>query len=143
MAKTRRQSEAMRAILKKNKVCELCGGDREVQAHHIIPICVGGPDIESNIVAVCRKCHAVLTPHGLLSSMGIERVRQDNPINALLIRIYERLNEICEQGERIDVALCLDIMDEEFANFTDRWKCTFRMSQAARYKASRSREVKA
>ncbi len=51
--------------------CDVCGWaaperlrDRRgelvlLQAHHVIPIVCGGPDVESNLVLLCRNCHGL------------------------------------------------------------------------------------
>ncbi len=46
-------------VIKQNKgsVCCNCGGSENIEYHHIVPISLGGNDIESNIVPLCHRCH--------------------------------------------------------------------------------------
>lgn len=41
--------------IRRNRASELALMD----AHHVIPIVCGGPDDESNLVLLCRNCHAI------------------------------------------------------------------------------------
>jgi Restriction endonuclease len=72
--------------LKGTKCCN-CGdecGDNII-FHHIIPISIGGNDIESNIVPLCTLCHNLLhgiskdgkISHSELTKRGIERARAE------------------------------------------------------------------
>ena len=123
------QSGAMREALKEHERCELCGSKRELQAHHIIPICVGGPDVQANILVVCKKCHALLTPSSILTAFGIQRMRSqygDEPVVSIQRKIYERCDDICESGDSLDVIEVFDIMDEEFKKFIEENVCVFK-----------------
>lgn len=37
--------------------CCNCGSTEELEYHHIIPICIGGNDINSNMACLCHPCH--------------------------------------------------------------------------------------
>ena len=37
--------------------CCNCGSTEDLQYHHIIPIAIGGKDINSNICCLCYSCH--------------------------------------------------------------------------------------
>lgn len=41
---------------KRNNKCQICGGESHVN-HHIIPLCIGGINDDSNIMPVCTFCH--------------------------------------------------------------------------------------
>ena len=128
MSVPRRQTAAMRAVLKKTDRCELCGSWRDLQVHHIIPEAFGGPDIEENLIVVCGGCHGRLTPKGLLSSMGIEK-HKSSPFSELRIEFFKRLDE--EMGDiedpvKLSVADALDIFNETVDSFIRKYKCTFR-----------------
>lgn len=47
--------------IKQNKgtICCNCGSSDNIEYHHIVPIALGGNDIESNIVPLCHRCHKV------------------------------------------------------------------------------------
>lgn len=38
-------------------VCANCGSTESIEYHHIVPLFVGGKEIESNIVPLCHRCH--------------------------------------------------------------------------------------
>ena len=42
--------------------CVNCGAEKEIEYHHIVPICVGGTNKLSNIAPVCYRCHRAI--HG-------------------------------------------------------------------------------
>jgi len=38
--------------------CAMCGGHKHLTRHHIVPVSEGGPDIDENMVWLCRRpCH--------------------------------------------------------------------------------------
>jgi hypothetical protein len=42
--------------------CEICGRERTLEAHHVVPFHVA-PDlelVEENLVALCRRCHLLI-----------------------------------------------------------------------------------
>lgn len=55
-----------------NKPCINCGSI-PTELHHVIPKSLGGQDIESNLVPLCSKCHALI--HGLNpETRGIQKI---------------------------------------------------------------------
>ena len=81
-------SKFSKSILKqiKGTVCVNCGKNEldEINYHHIIPLSLGGNDIESNIVPLCSKCHDLLHfgqndngsfSHSQLIKSGIEKAK--------------------------------------------------------------------
>ena len=68
-----------RMLLKERDGCELCGSKRSLEVHHIIPLVLQpeGIDlnVEDNMIVVCHRCHAMLTPKNLLVKMGINKKR--------------------------------------------------------------------
>lgn len=52
------------------KRCELCGKKGKLEAHHIIPVCLGGGSTDDNFIGICASCHAKLTPRAELSRVG-------------------------------------------------------------------------
>lgn len=38
-------------------VCQRCGADGALQAHHVRPLVEGGTNDPANGVALCRRCH--------------------------------------------------------------------------------------
>ncbi len=121
MSNGRTQSALMRIVRNEHERCELCGSGRDLQVHHIIPVVLGGPDVEENLIVVCAGCHAKLTPHGLLSSMGIERVRS-SPFRELQYQFYKS----CDEYERLDFVETCDILDATIDQIESKYNCTFR-----------------
>ena len=69
-SKTIRQA----ALLRDRGLCCNCSQPAD-QVHHVVPTCLGGQDILSNMVATCGACHSVihgsdLVGHGLRSRVG-------------------------------------------------------------------------
>lgn len=64
----RKISKVTRArVLKKyGNMCINCGSTEEIELHHVVPLEIGGYDIESNIVPLCYYCHKAVTHHELL-----------------------------------------------------------------------------
>lgn len=42
---------------KKFNTCEMCGSEKNIHMHHIIPIMAGGTNDEWNIMPLCSSCH--------------------------------------------------------------------------------------
>ncbi len=95
----------MTKIVQEAGKCELCGSSRNLEAHHIIPVTLGGTDEKENILCVCKKCHALLTPSGLLTKMKIAPLAAEN-------RFYKHFSEITDAGERFTVSDVFDYLDE-------------------------------
>lgn len=38
-------------------ICANCGSAEDIEYHHIVPLSLGGQERETNIVALCYKCH--------------------------------------------------------------------------------------
>jgi len=51
-----------RPALKGRRACECCKNKRRLIRHHVVPVSCGGEDKAHNMVAICRKCHAVIHP---------------------------------------------------------------------------------
>lgn len=51
----------------KNQFCVNCHAPATCE-HHIVPLVLGGYDIDSNKVSLCDKCHAVI--HGITTECG-------------------------------------------------------------------------
>ena len=47
-----------------NYRCQNCHtGDRQLHAHHIVPLSLGGTNSLSNLACLCRDCHKKLHAH--------------------------------------------------------------------------------
>lgn len=59
--------------------CCNCGSKEELEYHHVVPVSLGGKDINSNMVCLCYPCHQKIhygeSMHGLHSTvikMGLD-----------------------------------------------------------------------
>lgn len=57
-------------LTRANNKCELCGSQRKLEVHHIIPIVANGDDDKDNLIVLCEKCHGILTPKSYLTRYG-------------------------------------------------------------------------
>ncbi len=65
--------------------CANCMETNNLEYHHIIPIIVGGKDINSNMVCLCSECHKKLhgiykheyINHSLLIKKGIKKAKEN------------------------------------------------------------------
>lgn len=90
----RTQSPEARQLLQEHPFCELCGDKRNLEVHHIIPVCCGGSDNIDNLIVVCGTCHAKLTPKRELIKVGINKVRAVDVIHRMAHRYYELAEEL-------------------------------------------------
>lgn len=72
----RKQSPEARQLLREYSCCELCNDRRNLEVHHIIPVSCGGSDNIDNLIVVCGKCHAKLTPKKELVRIGLQKARE-------------------------------------------------------------------
>lgn len=52
-----RQTVSKEIKQNKGNICCNCGGSENIEYHHVVPIALGGNDVESNIVPLCHRCH--------------------------------------------------------------------------------------
>jgi 5-methylcytosine-specific restriction endonuclease McrA len=45
------------ACKRRDKTCAICGTDKGLIAHHVIPRKAGGMDALGNLIALCIRCH--------------------------------------------------------------------------------------
>lgn len=97
--------------------CELCGSKRDLEMHHIVPLSLieDNPyaDTQENLLCVCGKCHALLTPRKVLTSIGVRKAINRNS-NQKVIEFYKKLNEITGNGDALTVEEILNIFDTIF-----------------------------
>jgi len=79
--------------------CRVCGSDRYVERHHIIPTSVGGTDDPKNIIYLCPTCHR-------LAHVGRKRtliIRLDRDLIARLVNVgytYATIKSVFDRLER-------------------------------------------
>lgn len=53
--------------------CCNCGSKKELEYHHVVPVSLGGKDVNSNIICLCYPCHQKIhygeSKHGLHSTV--------------------------------------------------------------------------
>lgn len=109
---SRIQTSAMRKVLSEHSRCELCGSSRNIEAHHIIPISLGGADCVENILAVCEKCHVLLTPKSMLTKKGIDNIQVNNFAIMVKNAVYDKIiQEEEEYGSALSFSDVLDVFD--------------------------------
>ena len=106
--------KAMKQYVSRHPVCELCGSSKTLECHHIIPLCMEEYgvdfDVEDNYIAVCGKCHALLTPRRLLTRFGIERCKYGDDIKSKIpLEFYTQIGEFLDKENCSPSAA--DIMD--------------------------------
>ena len=92
---------------------ELCGRKKNVEVHHIVPkvACRGviDPDEEENLICLCNKCHALLTPRGFLSKYGQKKaiIPSEN-----LQRFYRIVNKVLDENGTLNVSDVFDVVED-------------------------------
>lgn len=81
--------------------CELCGSQMGLEVHHIIPVVCGGTDDERNLIALCRGCHAKLTPKDLLSMMARKRSAAEKTAYINMDDFYSYLDFLLKHGDPV------------------------------------------
>lgn len=96
--------------------CEMCGDNRNLQLHHIIPqTCENGYinlDVKDNWLCVCSICHAKLTPKNLLTKYGIRKTIAKNELLEIPIIFYSRCQRIIDEENELQVADVFDVFDK-------------------------------
>lgn len=46
--------------------CINCGSPDEIEWHHVVPLAVGGYDVDTNLVPLCYSCHKAVTHQTLI-----------------------------------------------------------------------------
>ncbi len=108
-----RNNHIQQKILRMCERCELCGSMRNLEVHHIIPLVVEIEDIdlncEENLIVVCKKCHALLTPHRLLTKIGQKKIQKKG-----CLEFYQAIEKETEKGFSVSVETILDLFDDIF-----------------------------
>ena len=76
-----------------------CTGDRRLYWHHVIAIANGGDNTQTNIVAICLRCHAAVHPWLDADAPGQRRRRRPHdmePIHDIAARSYDTLAAVME-----------------------------------------------
>jgi len=52
-----------KVLLRDGEHCQKCGSKDRLEVHHVTPRHLGGSDELSNLVTLCKKCHARAHPY--------------------------------------------------------------------------------
>jgi hypothetical protein len=74
--------------------CELCGEKNSLDVHHLIPQSLGGSDRDENLLVVCKKCHAKLTPSSELTTIGMKRKWKERHRNDEMRKYFMEFNDL-------------------------------------------------
>lgn len=99
-------------------ICINCG-DSPCELHHVVPLSLGGNDIETNKVPLCSKCHTIV--HGAdpekrgtywkeLQKAGIEKAKAEGKYKGRKPKEYDKelFAKMCREwraGERTAVSI--------------------------------------
>ena len=109
----RTQNSEMRKKLRDIHSCELCGSSRSLEVHHIIPVVCGIDENDpDNMIVICSKCHALLTPKNILTKLGIRNRKEKNKLLLLKKSFYEKVAELTEIIGRVDACDVMDAFDQ-------------------------------
>ena len=114
----KRDKKIMDEIVEQAGKCELCGSKRGLEAHHIIPVCVGGDNTEENLICLCQNCHARLTPRSKLCKIGLDRYIGKIKIAEVIMNVHNHFYSKClERSEGIEEIFDAfdETIDEEIA----------------------------
>lgn len=71
-----------------NKSCAACGTNRDLEAHHKLPLFWGGAELdEGNLIPLCRTCHYLI---GHLKDWKSYNPNVDRDAQSLLLSIHTR-----------------------------------------------------
>lgn len=81
--------------------CINCGSPDEIEWHHVVPLEIGGNDVDTNLVPLCYSCHKAVTNHTLLiatsgrvhKASGRKRIVPDNYKEILHDYLYGKISK--------------------------------------------------
>ena len=81
--------------------CINCGSPDEIEWHHVVPLEIGGNDVDTNLVPLCYSCHKAVTHHELLlktsgrqhKTGGRKRIVPDNYKEILHDYLYGKISK--------------------------------------------------
>jgi hypothetical protein len=84
--------------------CVICGTDKDLENHHIVPKVKGGTDEFTNLITVCSQHHGMI--HGMrpnswdqrkeLQKIGIEKAKREGKFTGRKATVYAKQNLIIE-----------------------------------------------
>jgi 5-methylcytosine-specific restriction protein A len=104
-----RDPEVRRIVLHRAKgACEYCGqrgfampnGSTYLETHHIEPLCDGGPDVVSNVIALCPNDHR-------RAHFGMNPAEFQDELQAIVLRKLREQHKSVAQAQVSDSPFCL------------------------------------
>lgn len=104
-----RSSSIKSQVMKRDKVCQKCGGNYSLHIHHIVPLMYGGSDTLGNCILLCSECHNYAPDEPYLFFKYLKRsysIRTDLIPLSLKIytsflikncRAFDDVKELCER----------------------------------------------
>jgi len=113
----RRTSKEAKRNLILGTVCCNCGTDcgKEIEYHHIVPLCCGGNDTVGNLAPLCPDCHSLVT-FGIVKRTPERNGRRRRTFDAgLLDSVFTRYTngELSEIDAKKELATGCHIKDME------------------------------
>ena len=62
-------------VLERDRVCVVCGSDRDLELDHVKPLSLGGSDELENLQLLCRVCHKEKSRRDVLLWSRIRKVK--------------------------------------------------------------------
>lgn len=95
------KARRMRLIQLRGDRCINCGSPDEIEWHHVVPLEIGGNDVDTNLVPLCHSCHMAVTHHELVlktsgrvhGNSGRKRTVPDNYKDILHDYLYGRISK--------------------------------------------------
>ena len=87
--------------------CVVCNSTKDIEHHHITPVCKGGTDHEHNFLSLCVEHHGMI--HSIrpgswanrkeLQRIGIEKAKKEGKFKGGQIRIdYDEVKRLWDSG---------------------------------------------
>ena len=91
----------------KLRFCVICGTNKDIEHHHIKPVCKGGTDHQHNFISLCVEHHGMM--HSIrpgswahrkeLQRIGIEKAKKEGKFKGGQIRIdYDEVKRLWNSG---------------------------------------------
>lgn len=96
--------------------CELCGSSRQLELHHIVPRVCGGDNSEENLILICKRCHALLTPTSLLTKIGINNKRFVSDRDQFKYELYKKIQQGLNEYGGSNLTTVFDIICDAIDN---------------------------
>ena len=87
----------------KLRFCVICGTNKNIEHHHVTPVCKGGTDHQHNFISLCVEHHAMI--HSVrpgswahrkeLQKIGIEKAKKERKRVVRSVKYLSIFSPIC------------------------------------------------